>query len=48
VPQVDVSAESTVDWSVPSEQIDEQLFDMYELTQDEREHIRNSIKPMHT
>jgi hypothetical protein len=48
VPQVDVSAESTFDWSVPSEQIDEQLFDMYELTQDEREHIRNSIKPMHT
>ena len=46
VPQVDVSANSAIDWSVSPEQVDEQLFDMYELTDEERDHIRSSIKPM--
>lgn len=46
VPQVDVSAQSTIDWSRSSDEVDEQLFDLYELTADEREHIRTSIKAM--
>ncbi|OII39064.1 hypothetical protein BIV02_11705 [Curtobacterium sp. MMLR14_014] len=46
VPQVDLSAESAIDWSVSSEQIDEQLFDLYELSEEEREYIRSSIKTM--
>lgn len=47
VPRVDLSTDSAVDWSASSDEVDEHLFDMYELTQEEREHIRNSIKPMH-
>ncbi|MGK4065189.1 Eco57I restriction-modification methylase domain-containing protein [Rothia sp. HC945] len=46
VPQVDVSAESSIDWTVQTDEIDEQLFDLYGLTEDEREHVRLSIKPM--
>lgn len=46
VPQVDVTADSGIDWGAPTESIDEQLFDLYGLTEPEREHIRDSIKPM--
>lgn len=46
VPQVDVSSGSKIDWSRSSDEVDEQLFDLYELTADEREHIRSSIKAM--
>lgn len=46
VPQVDVSAESSIDWTAQTDEIDEQLFDLYGLTEDEREHVRSSIKPM--
>lgn len=46
VPLVDLTDGSGIDWSASSERIDEQLFDLYELTDDERTHISSSIKPM--
>lgn len=45
-PQLDVSTTSSINWSVPADRIDEQLFDLYGLTGKERAHIQSSIKPM--
>lgn len=46
VPQVDVSSESSIDWTLSPDKIDEQLFDLYGLTEDERQHVRSSVKAM--
>jgi hypothetical protein len=46
VPTVDVSDGSDIDWRASSEAVDDQLFDAYELTAEQRDHIRASIKPM--
>ena len=46
VPMQDFTEESDIDWSKPIGNIDEQLFDKYNLSQEEREHIKNSIKDM--
>lgn len=46
VPTVDVSLTSPIDWSASANQVDEQLFNMFALSDDEREHIRSSIKAM--
>ncbi|ACZ01887.1 restriction endonuclease [Streptobacillus moniliformis] len=46
VPIQDFSDKSDIDWSKSIKEIDEQLFDKYELTSTEREHIRSSIKEM--
>lgn len=46
VPMQDFTEASDIDWSKPIDNIDEQLFDKYNLSQDEREHIKNSIKDM--
>lgn len=46
VPQVDVSVMSSIDWSASADRVDEQLFDLYGLTDDERAHIQGSIKSM--
>lgn len=46
VPQVDVSTESNIDWALSPDEIDEQLFDLYGLAEDERDHVRSSIKAM--
>ena len=37
---------SDIDWSKPIDNIDEQLFDKYKLSEEEREHIKKSIKDM--
>ncbi len=37
---------SDIDWSKPINDIDEQLFDKYNLSEEEREHIKYSIKDM--
>lgn len=42
----DFTEKSDIDWSKPIDNIDEQLFDKYNLSQEEREHIKNSIKDM--
>lgn len=46
VPRVDVSAESRIDWSASADRVDQELFDLYGLTDDECAHIQNSIKSM--
>ena len=46
VPTVDFSASSDIDWGAPGEMIEDHLFDAYELTDEERDHIRGAIKPM--
>lgn len=46
VPQVDLTPTSSIDWTASADAVDDQLFDLYELTAEEREHIRSSIKPM--
>ena len=46
VPMQDFTEKSDIDWSKPIDNIDEQLFDKYNLSQEEREHIKNSIKDM--
>jgi len=46
VPIQDFSENSDIDWSKPIDNIDEQLFDKYNLSQEEREHIKKSIKTM--
>lgn len=46
LPQVDVSVDSPIDWQVSLEQLDEQLFDVYGLSQEDRAYIRSSIKSM--
>ena len=46
VPQVDLAPTSGIDWTASADAVDEQLFDLYQLTAEEREHIHSSIKPM--
>lgn len=46
IPLQDFGEESDIDWYEPIDNIDEQLFDKYNLSQEEREHIKNSIKDM--
>ncbi len=46
VPMQDFTNNSDIDWSKSIDEIDEQLFDKYELSEEEREHIKNSIKDM--
>lgn len=46
VPLQDFTNNSDIDWSKSIDEIDEQLFDKYELSEEEREHIKNSIKDM--
>ena len=42
----DFTEKSDIDWSTPIDNIDEQLFDKYNLSKEEREHIKKSIKDM--
>lgn len=44
VPQVDVSPDGAIDWEASAECVDEQLFDLFSLTVEERDHIRASVK----
>ncbi|WP_320635657.1 hypothetical protein [Peptoniphilus sp.] len=37
---------SDIDWSKSIDEVDEQLFDKYNLTEEERNHIKSSIKDM--
>lgn len=46
IPLVDFTTNSDIDWSKTINDIDIQLFDKYGLSEDEREHINNSIKAM--
>ncbi|WP_219525583.1 Eco57I restriction-modification methylase domain-containing protein [Falseniella ignava] len=46
VPIQDFTDESDIDWTKVIDEIDEQLFDKYQLTEEERNHIKNSIKDM--
>ena len=46
VPMQDFTNESDIDWSKSINEIDEKLFDKYELSIEEREHIKSSIKDM--
>lgn len=46
VPMQDFTEKSDIDWSKPIGNIDEQLFDKYNLSEEEREHIKKSIKDM--
>ena len=46
VPLQDFTSSSDIDWSKSIDEIDEQLFDKYELTDEERDFIRKMIKPM--
>ena len=46
VPLQDFTSSSDIDWSKSIEEIDEQLFDKYGLTDAERAFIRKMIKPM--
>ncbi|GAB6149352.1 Eco57I restriction-modification methylase domain-containing protein [Clostridium novyi] len=46
VPMQDFTNKSDIDWSKSINEIDEQLFDKYGLSIEEREHIKSSIKDM--
>lgn len=46
VPIQDFSENSDIDWFKSIDNIDKQLFDKYNLSQEEREHIKKSIKDM--
>ncbi|MBU5269468.1 Eco57I restriction-modification methylase domain-containing protein [Clostridium cochlearium] len=46
VPLQDFTDKSDIDWSKDIKDIDEQLFDKYKLTDEERNHISSSIKEM--
>ncbi|MBR8463141.1 Eco57I restriction-modification methylase domain-containing protein [Campylobacter sp. faydin G-24] len=46
VPMQDFTNKSDIDWTKPINEIDEQLFDKYGLSNEEREHIKSSIKDM--
>ena len=37
---------SDIDWTKSVEEIDEQLFNKYNLSNEEKEHIKNTIKDM--
>lgn len=46
IPLQDFTTNSDIDWTKTINEIDEQLFDKYNLTEDERSHIKLSIKDM--
>lgn len=46
VPLQDFTESSDIDWSKSVDEVDEQLFDKYELTTSEREYIKKLIKPL--
>jgi len=46
IPIENFTNESDIDWSKSINEIDEQLFDKYGLSIDEKEHIKSSIKDM--
>ncbi|WP_195837843.1 hypothetical protein [Anaerococcus porci] len=46
VPLQDFTSESDIDWTKSINEIDKQLFDKYNLSNEEREHIKSSIKDM--
>ncbi len=46
IPLQDFTSNSDIDWDKSIMEIDEQLFDKYGLTKEEREHIKESVKEM--
>lgn len=46
VPVPDLSKDSPINWNLSINEIDEQLFNFYGLNEEEKQHIRNSIKDM--
>ena len=46
LPLQDFTDNSDIDWAKSINEIDEQLFNKYNLTEDERDHIKSSIKDM--
>ena len=46
VPMQNFKQDSNIDWSKSLNEIDEQLFNFYGLNEEEKQHIRNSIKDM--
>ena len=46
VPIQDFTDKSDIDWNKQVDEIDQQLFEKYELSEEERNHIKNSIKDM--
>ena len=46
VPVPDLSKDSPINWNLSLNEIDEQLFNFYGLNEEEKQHIRNSIKDM--
>lgn len=46
VPLQNFTSDSDINWENSIEEIDEQLFDKYELTEEDRDYINNSIKEM--
>lgn len=46
VPLQDFTTQSLIKWGGSTDEIDEQLFEIYGLTAEEKSHIRSSIKPM--
>lgn len=46
VPVPDLSKDSQINWNLSLNEIDEQLFNFYGLNEEEKQHIRNSIKDM--
>lgn len=46
IPLQDFTENSDIDWNKQVDEIDQQLFEKYELSEEERSHIKNSIKDM--
>ena len=46
VPMQDFTESSDIDWSKSLDEIDEQLFDKYELSNEERSFVKEKIKPV--
>ncbi|MDW2927298.1 hypothetical protein [Mesomycoplasma ovipneumoniae] len=46
IPMQDFTEKSDIDWTKSIVEIDEQLFDKYNLSIEERQHIKKSIKDM--
>ena len=42
----DFTESSDIDWSKSLDEIDEQLFDKYELSNEERSFVKEKIKPV--
>lgn len=42
----DFTNQSDIDWTKSIDEIDKQLFDKYDLFDEEREHIKTAIKEM--